>query len=78
MQPEDLRNVLQRHVDDVVRVLLHRLVVWQRVALVELEARVQEGVGEPHVGEGAEEALVEVVGHAAAILDLVERNYFAG
>ena len=70
MESKHLRDVLERHVDDVVNVLLDALVVGQGVALVELEVGGQEGVGEPDVGEGHQEPLVEVVRHAAAILDL--------
>ena len=40
------------------------------ILTVELEPRMQESVREPDVGEGAEEALVKVVGHTAAVLDL--------
>ena len=45
MESEDLGDVLEGHVDDVVGVLLDRLEVRERVALVELEAGLETGIG---------------------------------
>ena len=45
MESEDLGDVLEGHVDDVVGVLLDRLEVRERVALVELEAGLETEIG---------------------------------
>lgn len=74
VKTEHLRDVLQWHVDDVLHVLFDGSEVWQRITLVKPEARLEECVVEPDVGEGAQQPLVEVVCDATAVLNLPDER----
>jgi hypothetical protein len=56
--------------------LLDDPALWEGVALVELEARVEDIVREPDRGEGVQQPLVKVIRHSSAILDLVKTDNY--
>lgn len=76
VQTKDLGYVLDRHADDVVCVLLHRSKVGQGIAFVEPKAWLQQGVGEPDVGEGGQQPFVKVIRDTSSILDLMKSITF--
>ena len=72
MQSEQLRRVHIGQTADVLEVLRQGAARRHAVLLVEGEVGPHQPLGEPHVGEGDQEALVEVVGDATAVLNLAE------
>ncbi len=56
--------------------LLDDPALWEGVALVELEARVEDIVREPDRGEGVQQPFVKVIRHSSAILDLVKTDKY--
>jgi hypothetical protein len=56
--------------------LLDDSAFWEGIALVELEARVEDVVREPNRGEGVQQPLVKVIRHSSPILDLVKTDNY--
>ena len=72
VKAERLGRVVQRHVLNVLHVLLDLAALGDAVALVEAEAVCKHVLAEPDGGEGVEQSLVEVVGDATAVLYLTQ------
>jgi hypothetical protein len=64
------------HADYKKSLLLDDPALREGVALVELEARVEDIVREPNRGEGVQQPLVKVIRHSSAILDLVKTEKY--
>ena len=74
MEPKHLRTILQRHVLDEVAVLLNILCLRHRVAVVELEARLDQILSEPDMGYSVEKPLVKVVCDSSTVLNLTQHE----
>ena len=72
VQAEDLRRVLRLEHVDVVEVLVEFGALGDREVLVEEEVLLEERLVEPDFAVGVEEALVEVVSDAPAVVHLAD------
>ena len=72
VQAEDLRRVLRLERVDVVEVLVEFRALGDREVLVEQEVLLEERLVEPDFAVGVQQALVEVVRHAPAVMHLAD------